>query len=153
MVISLRQLYDIVGEVKEFDCEVSPERLAQIKGYSFIGPVTVKGVLKNRAGVVSLSCAVTFTLDAACDRCLCKLEKQLCVESSYILVRGLNGSDDDDEYIVTENDALDLDELAVSDMLLQMPTRLLCKEDCKGLCPVCGADLNVTDCGCVAQTW
>ncbi|MCC8043240.1 MAG: DUF177 domain-containing protein [Oscillospiraceae bacterium] len=148
MVINLRQLYEIVGEVKTFDCEVSPERLAQVKGYSFKGPVTVKGVLRNRAGVLLLSYSVSFTLNAQCDRCLAEFEKELCFESEYVLVRELSSSDDGDEYIVTEGDSLDLDELAVDDLLLQMPTRLLCKEDCKGLCPVCGADLNVTDCGC-----
>ena len=44
MVINLKQLYEIPGEKLELDAQVSPERLSEIHGYSFIGPVTLKGV-------------------------------------------------------------------------------------------------------------
>ena len=43
---------------------------------------------------------------------------------------------------------LDVDELVYSEILVNWPLRVLCKEDCKGLCPHCGADRNVTDCDC-----
>ena len=51
MVINLKQLYEIPGEKLELDAQVSPERLSEIHGYSFIGPVTLKGVFRNRAGL------------------------------------------------------------------------------------------------------
>ena len=41
-----------------------------------------------------------------------------------------------------------LAELATADILLELPTSVLCVESCKGLCPVCGANLNEGDCGC-----
>ena len=53
-----------------------------------------------------------------------------------------------DEYVVTEGDSLDLDELVIQDILLQLPSKMLCKEDCKGLCSVCGTDLNFNECNC-----
>ncbi len=43
-----------------------------------------------------------------------------------------------EDYIVIEGDELDLDELIYSDIILLTPTKFLCKEDCKGLCPTCG---------------
>lgn len=43
---------------------------------------------------------------------------------------------------------LDLEELILSDILLELPTKLLCKEDCKGLCPHCGCNLNHQSCDC-----
>ncbi len=147
MTINLRQLYEIVGEVKEFECVVSEEYLTQVKGYSFSDDVTVKGILKNRAGVLTMKCAINGTLNAVCDRCLADFSKPLCFESESVLVRELS-NEDNDEYIVTMNDALDLDEYAISELLLRMPTRLLCKEECKGLCPVCHIDLNTAECDC-----
>ncbi|MGN1137779.1 MAG: YceD family protein [Oscillospiraceae bacterium] len=148
MVINLKQLYEITGEKQDVKGSVSAERLNEIHGYSFIGPVSVEGIVRNRAGIVTLSYTISFVLDAECDRCLSRFERAYSFDFEHILVRSLNT--DNDEYVVTENDKLELDELAVNDMLLQMPTKLLCKEDCKGLCPKCGADLNVSDCGCNA---
>ena len=60
----------------------------------------------------------------------------------------LNSENDDDEFIVAENYRVDIDEIALSDLLLELPTKLLCKDDCKGLCPVCGCDLNESECNC-----
>ncbi len=150
MVINLKQLYELTGEKSEINTEISPERLKEIHGYSFIGPVTLKGVIRNRAGVVTLNYTADLRISAECDRCLGLLERDYSFEFEHVLVRSLYG-DDNDEYVVTEGDDLDMDELAVTDVLLQMPTKLLCKEDCKGLCPKCGADLNVSDCGCERQ--
>lgn len=49
---------------------------------------------------------------------------------------------------MVEDMHFDLDELLREDILLSLPTKVLCKSDCKGLCPMCGADLNNGPCGC-----
>jgi len=49
---------------------------------------------------------------------------------------------------VCENNILDMNDLAISDLLLQLPTKILCRDDCKGLCFVCGQDLNEGSCKC-----
>lgn len=149
MVINIRQLYEFVGEKAEINGEISRGRLDEIKGFSFTGPVTLKGIIQNRAGIVTLNYTAELTISAECDRCLSRFERDYSFEFEHILVRSLN-SEDNDDYVVTDGDNLDMDELAVTDVLLQMPTKLLCKEDCKGMCPKCGADLNVSDCGCIS---
>lgn len=146
MVLNLKQLYNIVGEKLIVDYAVDSDRLKEIKQFSFIDPVNVKGSVCNRAGVVMLSCAIEFVLDTVCDRCLIPFKKSFSFECEHILVRESNT--DNDEYIVTENDSLDLDELVIQDILLQLPSKMLCNEDCKGLCPVCGTDLNFNECNC-----
>ena len=55
---------------------------------------------------------------------------------------------DNDEYIIAENDKVDVDEIALSDLILSVPTKLLCRDDCVGLCPVCGCDRNESECNC-----
>ena len=52
-----------------------------------------------------------------------------------------------DRYIF-EGDTILLDKMLMDNIHLQAPTRHVCRPECKGLCFVCGADLNVTDCGC-----
>ena len=65
----------------------------------------------------------------------------------HVLVTSLN-NEENDELILVENDRLDLKELVLSDLLLNLPMKHLCREDCKGLCPKCGANLNEGECGC-----
>jgi uncharacterized protein len=56
--------------------------------------------------------------------------------------------DEEDPFYITENHLVDLEEAIREYALLELPMRPLCKPDCKGLCPTCGADLNAADCGC-----
>ncbi len=149
MFIRLKQLYNIVGEKVSIDYTVGVERLNEVKGFSFSNPITVRGTIVNRAGIVSLKYSAEFTLHICCDRCLIEFDRDYCFDFEHILVRSLsNDNDDSEEYIVTETDELDMDELVLTDCLLSLPSKMLCKEDCKGLCPKCGADLNQGECNC-----
>ncbi len=146
MVINLKQLYDVVGEKRIVDYAVTAEKLNEVKGYTFSRPAEVKGTIVNRAGVVMLCYSVEFTLSVVCDRCLAGFERDFRYDFEHILVRSVNT--DNDEYIITESDSLDLDELVIADILLQIPSKMLCRDDCKGLCPHCGTDLNFNECNC-----
>ena len=59
--------------------------------------------------------------------------------------------DEEDPFFITENHLLDLGEAIREYALLELPMQPLCKPDCKGLCPICGADLNAGDCGCTVD--
>ncbi|WP_377077376.1 YceD family protein, partial [Ruminococcus bicirculans (ex Wegman et al. 2014)] len=72
----------------------------------------------------------------------------LLYEQGMDLTVAYEHESDRDDYVVCENNTLDLDELAISDLLLQLPTKILCRDDCKGLCYVCGQDLNEGKCNC-----
>lgn len=147
MVIDLRRLFEDPGERQELEGEISRERLDEITGYEFVPPVTLKGVLESRAGIVTLRYNIQARLNAQCGRCLGRFIKDFSFDFEHIIVRELFGEDTGD-YVVAEGDRVDMDELGVSDLLPEMPAKLLCREDCKGLCPKCGADLNKSDCGC-----
>lgn len=146
MDIQLKELFDIVGLSKDFEYVIEPDELDGYSEYSFATPIAVKGNIENRAGVTMLKYDVKFALNHCCDRCLKDFVRDYDYDFEHILVRSTNA--DNDEYIVCENNILDMNELAVSDLLLRLPTKILCKEDCKGLCFVCGHDLNEGDCNC-----
>lgn len=147
MVINLKQLFDIIGERKPINYQIMPEELSDIHGYSFASPVSVNGELYNKAGIVYLVFSVDFSLNIVCDRCLKELDRDYHYDFEHIVVASSNKNND--EYIVAERESIDLNDIAVSDLLLQAPTKILCEDDCKGLCMVCGCDLNESECDCL----
>lgn len=150
MILQLRELFRIDGKRMPIDYAISPEELSYLHGYRFSEPITVKGELRNRLGVVTLHYTVSCTLDTVCDRCLKPLRKSFTYDFDHTVVRYLEDENDWNEtYLVAEQDALDMNETAMTDLLLMIPTKILCKEDCKGLCAICGCDLNVQTCDCL----
>ncbi|MBO6116303.1 MAG: DUF177 domain-containing protein [Ruminococcus sp.] len=144
MKINLKQLFSIVGESRDIAYTISTDELSDIRGRSFASPVEVKGRIYNRAGVVYLEYSVDMTLLITCDRCLKELERAYHYDFDHIVVPSANS--DNDEYIVADGESIELNEIAVTDLLLQLPTKNLCKDDCKGLCMICGCDLNESTC-------
>lgn len=148
MVIQLRELFELIGERKVISYCIEVDELSGLKGYCFFSPIAISGTICNRAGIVTIDYSVQFQMKHICDRCLCEFIREYNFSYSHILVSSTNR--DNDEYIICKNNLLDLNELAISDLLLQLPTKILCKEDCKGLCMQCGCDLNNSECACYA---
>ena len=60
--------------------------------------------------------------------------------------------DDNPDISMLEGTSIDLDEIIYTNLFLNLPSKQLCSDDCKGLCPICGGNLNKTDCGCKSDT-
>lgn len=93
-----------------------------------------------------------------CDRCLDPAEFDVAgeVDEYYLFeppASSYQGEDDeDDEWsLVGDDNTIDLTDAISSALLMETPYVVLCREDCAGLCPVCGANLNEEDCGHAAQ--
>ncbi len=112
--------------------------------------VSVKGTVEQHAGIVCLNADISFLFSGVCDRCAEDVSKQMNFSVDKILVRELaNDADaDSDEYIVLESGILDLDDYIREEVQLFLPSKILCKSDCKGLCSNCGKNLNLGDCDC-----
>jgi len=82
---------------------------------------------------------------AECVRCLNKFYQPLKIESTELYAFSLN-SVTDSGLLVPENGKIDLAPIIREEMLVAIPISPLCKQDCKGLCPICGEDLNETAC-------
>lgn len=149
MVLQLKQIFEIVGEKKSIEYKIPIEDLKSYERYPFVTPITIKGEIANHAGIVTLNFSTKFTMKLNCDRCLCEFEREFSYNFEHILVRNLNKSND--EYIVCLEDKLDLNALAISNIILQLPSKILCKDDCKGLCSICGNDNNVSQCSCQSK--
>lgn len=150
MIIQLKQVFDIVGESIPFDYQLDLSEYELYGTYPFVTPVFVKGQVCNTAQVVTVSYDISCTLNLTCDRCLEEFIKEFSLSSKQILVSE-GDAVDDEEYMTVEDYSLDLDRLCLDDILLNLPSKFLCKEDCKGLCPKCGKNLNSSDCLCVKK--
>lgn len=147
MVINLKKIFITDGEelpiryeLNMRDCDVSG--ICPLKK-----PVTVTGRIFNRAGLVSLNLKLVFTYSAPCDRCGLPTDRDYTVELKKSLAPEIE-SEDSDSIIVAEGMKLDLDELVYTEVVLALPTKHLCRTDCKGICIKCGKNLNSGECSC-----
>lgn len=119
--------------------------------YPFQSPVQVTGAVEQSADVVTLRADVRYRYDGTCDRCTGEVHHDRVMKMEHILVVSLN-HEDNDSFVLIENYQLPLDQLVEEDLILDQPSKILCKEDCRGLCPQCGKDLNQGLCGCRQET-
>lgn len=120
--------------------------------YPVTRPVDVEGVVRNRADALFLDLSASSTIDAVCDRCGKRFPLRQRAEYQCALTEEPPEQDDaDDEIIPLQNGFADVGELARAAFILAMDSKTLCSEDCKGLCPRCGANLNDGPCACVRE--
>ena len=81
------------------------------------------------------------TLELVCDRCLKPFSQPMSVPVETLLAEEL-ADEESDDIVLLEDGEVDLDELFTTAVVLSMDAKHLCSEDCKGLCPRCGANLN-----------
>lgn len=151
MMMNIKHILNISGTSEKLDFSVSEERLAEVHACKFVSPVKVTGDVTNHAGAVTLRMQIDFSLMVTCDRCLKRLVRDFSYQEEHIVVRSLESEEDEADYIVARAESIDPEEIAVMDLLLELPTKMLCREDCKGLCPKCGCDLNEMTCDCFTE--
>lgn len=148
MLLNLRQLFLEEGKSISFD-EIMPNTAEKLwDGHPIASPINLSGIVTNRAGIVTLDYTAAFRFVSQCDRCCEDVDRQMTYRFEHTLVQQLENEDDDDGYLVLPDLNLDMEELAASDISLELPSKVLCSEDCKGLCPKCGKNLNEGSCGC-----
>lgn len=114
----------------------------------FAKPVAVEGRVRNMAGAMVLEARLDTVLSLVCDRCARPFEREKTVEYETLLALSLENGENDDIVLLDKDGTLELDDLMRETFLLEMDTKTLCSEDCRGICPGCGADLNTERCRC-----
>ncbi len=115
--------------------------------YPFKTPIEVTANISNRAGMVVLTTHATVRFETDCARCTKGVVLDIPVDTeNYVVTEYEN--EDDNSMIVAEDYIIDLAEIAEFAVITSAPMKVLCKDDCKGLCPKCGKDLNEGKCNC-----
>ena len=116
---------------------------------SFAPPVHVKGTVVNTAGYMTLELTAELNYSSHCARCLEDISgKFILTFNRTVANSGTLQDEDNDAYVIVKSGKLDIDRELVEELLLEFPSRLLCKEECAGLCPKCGKNLNLGPCDC-----
>ena len=143
------------GEVSKIDIDymLTPEKL---DGVVFDSDARVTGQITDNAGYMRLTLRAELGYHSECARCLAPIDGvfSLDFERTVAAEKTLTEQQLDelsDEYVVLSGGELDVDEPLREELLLGFPTKLLCEEDCLGLCPKCGKPKRDGDCGCVTR--
>ena len=137
----------------ELPLNIDPDNSASfLWGVSFPSPMKVKGDITNTAGYMRMRLSMSVDYSSECARCLSPVfdSFSLDLEKTVATKEVLSDVDEDrlDDYAIIENGFLDMDEQLMEQLEMEFPVRILCREDCRGLCQRCGKNLNEGECGC-----
>lgn len=114
-------------------------------------PITFDGEFFKVEESIVLNAKVTYTYAEDCARCLENFQNKSNVKFEAVVVSGnddLNDDDSDEIRLQNVDGCVKLDEVIKQMIYLSMPMKAICKEDCKGICPNCGVNLNFEECKC-----
>jgi uncharacterized protein len=128
----------IPGEGMELTEQIDPRKISldlETQGILLTAPVMVKAEFKKVNMEVFVDIDLETSLEYTCARCLAKFQGPFNKKFNII-------------YDVNPGDVLEIDDDIRQEMILDYPMKVLCRPDCKGLCPNCGQNLNVAKCEC-----
>jgi uncharacterized protein len=151
MLLDVKKIINAPGEKIDFQFDMDLSDVDFGGRYPAQNPVVVTGDVRNVAGMLLLQFTAETTLHAVCDRCLKEFESVKTVRHETMVASELE-DEDNDEILLMEDGVIDVGDLAQTMFILEMDSKTLCDEDCKGICPGCGVDLNQGDCTCKKET-
>ena len=102
-------------------------------------------------GKLQIEGTCKLTVEIPCDRCLEDVEVKVTLDFKHKIDTesdAYDQSEDLDENNYIDGYSLDVEQLVYNELLVGWPTKILCSEDCKGICNVCGQNLNQGTCNC-----
>ena len=149
MLLGLSKIIDCPGASVPFTTSVDLSDLQYGESFPVTEPVEASGTVRNTAGVLIMKGALHTTIHGVCDRCAADFDRYVEFPIDVVLVTELSNEENEDEWVFPlEGDSADLEEIVRTVFVLNLDSKLLCKEDCKGLCCRCGKNLNDGPCSC-----
>ena len=149
MLLGLSKIIDNPGASVPFSTSVDLSDLCYGVSYPVTEPVVAEGVIRNTAGVLCMNGSIQTTIHGTCDRCATDFDRDIDFPIEVVLVTELANEENEDEWVFPlEGDSADLDDIVRTVFVLNLDSKLLCDEDCKGLCHRCGKNLNQGPCSC-----
>ena len=153
MLINLTDV--LTSEGKKEDVQVAIEMTSFSNGieeYPIAEKSPVAFRLSNiKKGKARVEGSAKVILKMNCDRCLKEVEEEISLDFSREVFAPdeiAEGTDEKSDQTFMDGYWLNVEDLIKSEILLSLPMKVLCREDCKGICTMCGKDLNEGECGC-----
>lgn len=124
--------------------------------WQLANPLMVDAEISNEGKFLNLKGHVCATVQGSCSRCLkqvvvpvdCDFAEQLLYAKDVSLFSHLAVGEVEEKYFIYDNDTLDITDIIRENILAVLPQKILCRDDCRGLCPKCGKNLNQGQCDC-----
>jgi uncharacterized protein len=142
---------------QKLDLEESPEALElKAEGATFEKPVHVELLISKNQDQLVCQGNVTVTVKQECSRCLAEYDQTITSDLNFVVDLAGNsdeGKSEEEGYFVPDPSSafFEIDDLVREAIILSLSLKPLCSDGCKGLCPVCGIDLNRSQCDCVKE--
>ena len=146
--------------VERLDRTIEPSALPVEEDFRILTPVVVTATVAKDKSRVRIAGRAATTLELGCSRCLEDFEVPVDAHFDLRYLPASQSPDGGEEAEVADEDIntafyrdgqIDLGEMLHEQLYLALPMKPLCRDDCQGLCPVCGANHNVTTCDCAPQ--
>lgn len=147
MRLNLSPIINVPGGRIPFAFQLDLSELCFYGAYPISQPLEVTGEVRNEACALMLRAQAETELHLTCDRCGQPFTRKKALAVDTLVAASLEDEENSD-IILLDGNMLDLDEVVTTAFILDMDTKNLCSENCKGLCPGCGANLNEGPCQC-----
>ena len=147
MICKVDKVKNVDGSVAELRFALSPAAVAAVSDLSIDGDLVFEGRSEHRDRIIHITGEVTLTLAKQCDRCGVAVKEPLTTAFSEAFTNVPERAADEAIHVF-HGDEIELFPYVEQAIFLALPMKTLCKEDCNGLCPRCGTNLNEKECSC-----
>ena len=153
MLIELSELLSVDEKEQDVTADIEMQRFtSKMSDYEITDRIPLNVKIRNIGKrKLALETVIQISLKIPCDRCLEDVKYDMNIEVNKEI--DMNESENDgveltDEQSYIENQVLDTEKLVYNEILVHLPMKVLCSENCKGICNRCGTNLNHGSCGC-----
>jgi len=140
--------------IHEYRFEAEPSKIGLDE--RFCGTIKIAAKIDKSVRQIFLQAEIQAEGSFFCDRCLDNFHQKMNTEYSMVFVQGARSTmdlkrEDEIQVLSADKNYIDLDDDVRQYLLLTVPQKLLCKEECQGFCPTCGVNKNIASCTCGAK--
>lgn len=146
MLLNFQQAQLNIGKTLPLDIQVQLDDSIVIdKDYKFTKPAILKGSMCYEFECLKVQCVAQVSFMAVCDACGESFKKTISFDVNETFAKV---ADEFNNYYELSSNTVDISRPLIDHFLVNLPSKMLCKQDCKGLCKHCGKNLNFQQCNC-----
>jgi uncharacterized protein len=146
---------DVSAILKDYGEKITVHGSVELNEIDFLGeqfvfcaPLQLDGEIVNNGTTLEFTAMAQGQMKVHCARCNKPLDRSIQFDIHELLAQGEEEDTAEEDIVLFSGSSIDLGDIVQNSFLMNVTGKYLCKEDCKGLCPNCGKDLNDGPCGC-----
>ncbi len=132
----------------EFDYLLKDKDILETYNIKVSTPFKVTGQVKKVSDKIFLDFSFRGIVTFICNRCLSEFKKDIEGIYSSEVINDEIHDEENERIIIVQNDIIDLSDILIESIILSLPMKAICDDNCQGLCSICGLNLNNNDCSC-----